>query len=648
MQFLLRFQNKHPPNPPQGGNSFSAKSSVLSITHNLFIGKFFSGNHLNKKNSAKESLYYFGNLNNMVNKMKIKKIPYGQSDYGKIIRNNMYYVDKTKFIHVLEDLPDFIFLIRPRRFGKSLWINLLQYYYDINRKNEFENLFKETFIGQNPTSYKNSFLTIAFNFSMVNPDIDNVQIYFQRYIDRVIYDFLERYNQYFDKDKILEIKALPSIDEKLQEIFFYCSRKKLTVYMFIDEYDNFTNTILSISGTKSYLKITRGEADYRHFFNFLKGLTSMPDSGLSKLFITGVSPVTMDDVTSGFNIGKNISLNSKINEFMGFTEHETKMLLDYYNNAGMLTIDTELCLEIMRLWYNNYCFSKNGKTFLYNSDMVLFFIQEAIMEQDIPEKLIDQNVKIDYEKLRFLITIDNSFNGNFNRLKTLTIKKELTSDIVDSFPIDKLTSQENFISLLYYFGLLSIAGQKNGNYLLKIPNLTIQKLMFEYIRSGFEDINIFKTDIWLLSKYIRDMAFRGDWKAFFQYLSEQIDKQTAIRDYLNGEKVIQGFLLAYLNVTNFYIIQSESDMNKGFSDIYMEPFITKYPDLKYSYLIELKYISRKEFSDTIKQKKLMDARKQLDQYAVSERVKQSIGFTYLKKIVLIYKGWELDFCEEYK
>ena len=246
----------------------------------------------------------------------------------------------------------------------------------------------------------------------------------------------------------------------------------------------------------------------------------------------------------------------------------------------------------------NYCFTKSSQNVLFNSDMVLYFIEKAIREENIPEKLIDHNVKIDYEKLRFLITIDNNFNGNFNRLKTITIDKELTSDIVDSFPVDKLTSQENFISLLYYFGLLSIAGQKNGNYLLKIPNLTIQKLMYEYIRSGFEDINIFKTDIWLLSKYIRDMAFRGDWKAFFQYLSEQIDKQTAIRDYLNGEKVIQGFLLAYLNVTNFYIIQSESDMNKGFSDIYMEPFIAKYPDLKYSYLIELKYISRKEFSDT--------------------------------------------------
>jgi hypothetical protein len=579
--------------------------------------------------------------------MQIKKLPYGDADFGKIIQNNMLYVDKTKYIHTLEDLSNFIFIIRPRRFGKSLWINLLQYYYDINLKDYFSELFKETSIGKHPTPNKNSYLTISFNFAMVDPAVDRVLIAFQRYIDRIINDFLERYKQYFDSNKISEILSYPSIDQKLQELFLYCSRQKLKVYMFIDEYDNFTNTIFTTSGKKEYLNLTQGEGAFRYFFNLLKGLTSMPFSGLDKLFITGVSPVTMDDVTSGFNIGSNVSLDTDMNEFMGFTESETNDILQYYHAAGQLKLSPDFCMEIMKDWYNNYRFAKNAEKVLFNSDMVLYFVQEAIKEKAFPENLIDQNVKIDYKKLRYLMKADKRLNGNFNRLKSIIEEQGIISNLQYSFPVEELAKQENFISLLYYFGLLTIKAKKHGRYHLKIPNLTILNLMYGYIRSGFEDANIFKIDLWELSDLITQMAFQGDWKPFFEFLAEQIEKQTAIRDYLNGEKVIQGFLLAYLNVADFYITQSESEMNKGYSDIYMEPFLSKYPDLEYSYLIELKYLTRSEYCEDKLQEKIKDAQEQLDQYAASDRVKCSIGSTKLIRIILVYKGWELDYCEVY-
>jgi hypothetical protein len=537
--------------------------------------------------------------------MQIKKIPYGDADFGKIIQNNMLYVDKTKYIHTLEDLSNFIFIIRPRRFGKSLWINLLQYYYDINRKEKFNELFQDTYIGKNPTPNANKYLTLAFNFAMVDPNFDRVQEAFQRYIDRIVNDFLERYTQYLDSNKISEIQSYISIDQKLQELFLYCARHKLKVYLFIDEYDNFTNTILTTSGKEKYLNLTQGEGAFRYFFNLLKGLTSMPDSGLDKLFITGVSPVTMDDVTSGFNIGSNVSLDTDMNEFMGFTESETNDILQYYHAAGQLTLSPDFCMEIMKDWYNNYRFAKNAEKVLFNSDMVLYFVQEAIKEKAFPENLIDQNVKIDYKKLRYLMKVDKRLNGNFDRLKSIIEDQGIISGLQYSFPVEELAKQENFISLLYYFGLLTIKAKKHGRYHLKIPNLTILNLMYGYIRSGFDDANIFKIDLWELSDLITQMAFQGDWKPFFEFLAEQIEKQTAIRDYLNGEKVIQGFLLAYLNVADFYITQSESEMNKGYSDIYM------------------------------------------DQYAVSDRVKCSIGSTQLIRIILIYKGWELDYCEVY-
>ncbi|KPA18425.1 ATPase AAA [Candidatus Magnetomorum sp. HK-1] len=573
--------------------------------------------------------------------MKIKKIPYGDSDYGKIIKQNKLYIDKTRFIHELETLSDYIFLIRPRRFGKSLWINLLQYYYDSNRKDQFNELFKDTFVGKNPTPFKNQYLTLAFNFAMVDPSVDRVQDAFQRYVDNIIDDFLKRYHLDFDEQILSEIGSLSFIDQKLQKLFLYCARNQLKVYMFIDEYDNFTNTILTSSGKKKYLELTHGEGSFKYFFNLLKGLTSMPDSGLDKLFITGVSPVTMDDVTSGFNIGSNVSLDLNINEFMGFTESETLEILRYYHQAGQLSLAPDFCMDIMKQWYNNYCFSPDSQNVMFNSDMVLYFVQQAMKGTKLPKKLIDQNVKIDYNKLRYLITIDKRLNGNFSRLKGIIFDQGIISSIEDSFPVSDLTKQENFISLLYYFGLLTIQGEKRGKYLLTIPNLTILNLMYGYIRSGFEDVDIFKIDMWELSDMITNMAYDGNWKPFFKYLSEQIDKQTAIRDYLNGEKVVQGFLLAYLNVVDYYITQSETELNKGYSDIFMEPFISKYSDLQYSYLIELKYISRNEYSEKEQQKKIQDAQEQLDQYVKSDRVKNSIGSTQLIKIILVYKGWEL-------
>jgi hypothetical protein len=579
--------------------------------------------------------------------MQIKKIPYGDADFGKIIQQNKLYIDKTKFIHELESLADYIFIIRPRRFGKSLWINLLQYYYDINLKNQFSELFKETYIGKHPTPNRNAYLTLSFNFAMVDPSVDWVQEAFQRYINNIIDDFLLRYQQYFDNQIISEIQSISFIDQKIQKLFLYCSRHKLKVYMFIDEYDNFTNTILTTSGKEEYINLTQGEGSFRYFFNLLKGLTSMPFSGLDKLFITGFSPVTMDDVTSGFNIGSNISLNPNINEFMGFTEKEVYDLLHYYHQTGKLTLEPDYCMDIMKSWYNNYRFAANADNILFNSDMVLYFVQQAMQEKALPLRLIDQNVKIDYKKLRYLVTIEKQLNGNFTRLKSIIEDQEIVSDIVDSFPVEELTEQENFISLLYYFGLLTIQGQKRGKYLLKIPNLTIQNLMYDYIRSGFSDVDIFKIDIWKLSDLITNMAYDGHWKPFFQFLSEQIEKQTAIRDYLNGEKVIQGFLLAYLNVADYYITQSEAELNKGYSDIYMKPFLSKFPDLEFSYLIELKYITRSEFTEDILQEKIKKAQEQLDQYAASDRVKNSIGNTELKRIILVYKGWELVYCEEY-
>jgi len=356
-----------------------------------------------------------------------KRIPYGVADYGRIRTENAYYVDKTHFIPLIEAAPFYLFCIRPRRIGKSLWLSVLQHYYDVNRADEFDLLFGDTYIGQQPTQNRNSYLILFFNFAMVNPNIDKLEASFESNCIDEINDFLSRYKRFFEPEDIEYIKEGQNVETRLRRIFYHASKKRLKIYLFIDEYDNFTNTILSNEGNQAYHDITHGVGFFRHFFNFLKGATGGQLSGLARLFITGVSPVTMDDVTSGFNIGRNISLNARFNEMMGFTEAEVIALLNYYQEHGLLHLPVEMLLEVMKTWYNNYYFGVSAKVAMYNSDMVLYFIDEVSIQTTLPEYLIDENIRIDYGKLRHLMAIDKRLNGNFSELKHIIAEDQTVS-----------------------------------------------------------------------------------------------------------------------------------------------------------------------------------------------------------------------------
>ncbi len=577
----------------------------------------------------------------------IKRIPYGLADYRRMRQDNSYYVDKTRFIPLLEAQPYFLFMIRPRRFGKSLWLSVLQHYYDVNYKDEFDTLFDGTYIGEHPTAERNSYLVLFFNFSAVNPDPRTVQDSFEDNGTVVIQSFIERYAQFFDDAERQDILGAAHTEAKLHRIFYHAGKKDLKTYLLIDEYDNFANTILTATGHDAYRSLTHGGGFYRYFFNLLKGATAGQTAGLTRLFITGVSPLAMDDVSSGFNIGTNISLDARFNEMIGFTEAETRALLTYYHNVGQLPMPIDDAVALMQEWYNNYRFGRGATTQMFNSDMVLYFVLQATGQQQLPDEMIDQNVRIDYVKLRHLITLDKRLNGNFSQLQSIIETGEVVSPIKISFPVERLWSRDNFVSLLYYFGLLTFAGEQAGRPLLRIPNLTIKDLMYSYIRDAFQDVDVFRVNLWQLSNLINDMAYRGAWQPFFDLLAAEIEQQTSVRDYLNGEKVIQGFLLAYLNVTQFFLLWSEKEMGGGFVDFYMEPFVARYPDIQFGYLIELKYITRSEFSEEKLQEKITDAEAQLARYAADARIQQVAAQVTLKKLVLVYRGWELVYREEW-
>ena len=574
---------------------------------------------------------------------EIRKIPYGQAEFGTFRADNCYYVDKTRFIPLLEASPRYVFLVRPRRFGKSLWLSVLQYYYDINDRDRFEEMFKGTHIFDHPTDQRHSYLTMAFNFAGVNPDIRHVEESFEVNGRTVVRDFLLRYARFFTDSEQEEILSLGRTEHRLRELFIQTARKGLRLYLFIDEYDNFANTILSTSGRGDYERLTRGQGFFRFFFNLLKTATSEKGSGLDRLFVTGVSPVTMDDVTSGMNIGENLSMDAAFSELPGFSQSELEDMLVHYTRDLKTGKTLREYLDIMTTWYDRYRFSEDAENSVFNPDMVLYFIKEIRKptKRDLPRDLIDQNIRMDYTKLRHLMLTDRKLNGNFSELRKIIETGETQCRLQVSFPLESLLDPDNFISLLYHFGLLTITDTRGGYQLLRIPNMTVQKLMYGYVRDAYRDTDIFRIDLREFGMRMHEMAYNGEWRPVFQFIDREIREQTSVRNYLDGERAIQMFLLAYLNISDYYICQTEREMGKGYSDIFLEPFLARFPDMQYGYLIEMKYIGRGECSETLKQEKIAAAEGQLRKYADDENLKRiTAGYT-LRRLILVYRGWEL-------
>ncbi len=430
----------------------------------------------------------------------IKQLPYGISDYGLIRRENYYYVDKTPYLKTIKRAGRYLFFIRPRRFGKSLFITLMEAYFDVYYKDRFEELFKGTWIYDNPTEEKNKYLVLSFNFSTVDPDAGKMEHSFLNHVRSRALSFLRKYSRYLLED--LEdykktIKETRSASDILSAVSDLCKDSGQRLYVIIDEYDNFSNTVLSTVGTGAYEKLTHGPGFFKSFFNVLKSGTSRMDSPITRTFITGVSPITMDDVTSGYNIGKNVSLEPYLNRMLGFTGDDVTEMIEYYRTMGCVNHSTPQLLDIMSQWYGNYRFSDYGdeEVKLFNSDMVLYFMDNYLTRKNLPDDLIDRNVRIDYGKLRHLVINDKAnnnrttvpTNGNFEKLKSIIKDGGTSSKITKGFHLEQLTSAKNFESLLFYLGLLTIKGPEKDKIRLEIPNETIRRLCYNFIEDAYRE-----------------------------------------------------------------------------------------------------------------------------------------------------------------
>ena len=527
------------------------------------------------------------------------RIPYGEADFQRIRLNRWLYVDKTRFLRRLEQ-ERYAFLIRPRRFGKSLWVSLLENYYDRFWGRDFEAVFAGTDIGRNPTEERSRYVVLRFNFSMVNDKLETLEREFETYCHIELRGALRRHPDLFPGAVLRDILAPPSIATKLTELFRYAGDQGIPLYVLIDEYDNFANTVLAYHGAEAYHSFTHGGGFYRNFFATLKGGTERTGGGLERLFVTGVSPITMDDVTSGFNIGKNLSLEPDFNEMLGFTAAEVRHLVETYRDLGVFNQDVDTALGIMGEWYNGYRFAKGAEVDLYHTDMVLYYLDHSLPNRTVPDDLIDTNVRIDYGKLRHLLVVNRQLNGNFDLLRDIVGEEQVDTRVQAGFPLERLAEPENFLSLLHYFGLLSIRDVIHGVPRLAIPNQTVKRLMYGYLRDAYRDVGVFSVNLFRFEQLMMRMANEGEWQPAFEFLSEAIARQTGIRDYIGGEKVVQGFLAAYLSVTDYFVFRSEVELGKGHADLSLEPLVARYPHLRRGYLIELKYLERSDFCGSVR------------------------------------------------
>ena len=576
------------------------------------------------------------------------RIPYGEADIRRIRLKGWLYVDKTRFLRRLED-ESYAFLIRPRRFGKSLWVSVLENYYDRTRADEWHAVFDGTDIGRQPTDDRSRYVILRFNFSAFDDTLETLRERFEGYCGMVIRSALERNADLFSDAAVRRILAPPAVDGRLGELFRYAGDNDIPLYCLIDEYDNFANTVLAHHGREAYESFTHGGGFYRNFFATLKAGAGESGGALERLFITGVSPITLDDVTSGFNIGANISLSPGFNDVLGFSEAEVRDLLATYRDGGALNQDADAALDVMREWYNGYRFAEDAGGDLYNTDMVLYYLKESISTERVPRRLIDANVRIDYGKLRHLLVANREagakLNGNFDLLRHIAGEGGADADVNLGFPLERLVEPENFLSLLYYFGLLSIRGSANGRTRLGIPNQTVRQLLYGYLRDGYRDVGVFSVSHYQFSNLVVDMAYRGSWRPALEFLAEAIAAQTGIRDYLDGEKVVQAFLAAHFSLVGHFLIHSERELNKGYADLHLEPFLARYPDVRYGYVIEVKYLKRGDGADKAAvEARLREARTQLEGYLAAPALRGEPAVRHVG-LAVVFHGWELAACE---
>ena len=570
-----------------------------------------------------------------------KLIPYGISNFKQVIRENKYLVDKTMFFEKMERAGNFLFLVRPRRFGKSLFLDMLETYYDINEKDHFQEYFKGMYVERHPTAERGTFQVLHLDFSQVGSDLDRLEDNFNIYCSQVVEQFVKAYQQYYGPGFAEEVMRLETGSQKLTQISLEARRRDFKLYLIVDEYDNFTNNVLNVRSRKAYHDLTHGTGFYRDVFKVFKPM-------FDRIIMLGVSPITLDDLTSGYNIALNMTMDSRFNQMLGFSEDEVRQMIRYYKEVGAIKpeLTEDDIVADMKPWYDNYCFAARSygkEPSMFNSDMVCYYMSNLVDTGHRPKELIDPNTMTDYGKMKRLIVMDKLEGERLNIIHDIAEDGFIYGQVASHFPAERMMEFGNFISLLYYYGMLTIGGVEGELLKLIIPNNNVRLQYYHYLLEEYQSIA--PANLQRLSLCYSRAALHGDWRPMMDCILKAYHDTTAVRQLIEGERNLQGFMNAYLTLTNYYLVAPEMEFSHGYCDFFLLPNHAAYPTVAHSYILELKYL-KADATEAEAERQWAEAVEQVKAYAADRKLQSMLHGTRLHPIVAQIKGYDLLRMEE--
>ncbi len=559
----------------------------------------------------------------------MKEIPYGKNNFKELIEKNCYYVDKTMYLEKLENNKDTLMYLRPGRFGKSLFTSMMFYYYDLNSKDSFESLFKDTYIYSNPTKNKNNYYVLKFDFSGLTTGDKNkkeLEEEFKGCIITGINNLCDNYNLKYNIDENKSVSLI------IKYFLSYFKGLKLEhkLYILIDEYDNFTNAILE-GDAKRFKSVVGNGGFVKAFYAVLKEYIGL--GVIDRFFATGICPITLNSMTTGFNIATNLSTDIRFNSMIGLTHEEVKKLLNDYVSKE----DEEEVYNVMLENYDGYLFNEEANEKVFNATLVMYLLSNYVDFKKLPKEIMDDNIVFNRGKVGNLIELKhNPYSKEL--LEEILLNDQVSGTLKTSFDLEVDFDRDDIISLLYYFGYLTIEPDKFGGYFFKIPNRVMKEVYGNYFIYKLNEIDI-KYDNKKRDEIFAEIINEGTITKLCNYTSEILKKMDN-RDYMQMNELIIKIVMFTILINNkYYFISDEQVSNNGYIDIYLRK---KNESIKDNIIIELKYLKKEELNEKKIMEKLSEGTEQVKRYAEDERLGSC------RKYVAIYSRHECLKLEEVK
>jgi hypothetical protein len=566
------------------------------------------------------------------------KLPYGQSNFKNVATQDFYYVDRTNYIEKLEGFNNrFLFYLRPRKFGKSLFVSMLGHYYGEEWKGEFGNLFGRFYIGKNPTPLANQYLVLNFDFSGILTD--SKEVVFQQFTWKVksgILAFMSSYRQYFTQENRKDIDNQPSASNAITRLFdlVVAQAPGKKIYIVIDEYDHFANELIAFR-LEDFKEIVSRNGFVRKFYEVIKEETK---TGLvERMFATGVSPVTVDSLTSGFNIGDKVSLNLHLHEMMGFTETEASAMLAH---VGVPQTQMPDMLNALRSWYDGYLFNPAAPNSLYNPNMLIYFCNYYQQFQAFPEKMLDENIASDYGKIRLMLGIGGE-SHSIEILEEVLAKGEVSATLTSQYSFERHWEYDDYVSLLFWLGMMTVKSRGlGGGWSFQVPNAVIKQLYYDYFAEVLRQRAKLEVTLYReISKALVAMSVDKDPQPFLK-LVEKVLGRLSGRDVSHlDERKLQAIFAAMLTPAGVYLVRTETEVERSFVDLLLtiQPGILAY----WNYAIELKYLKKKDAAQL--DATAAEACRQLEGYLATEDLQ---NVPSLAAFAIVFVGKQARFVKQ--